>query len=237
MNFQDRIAVITGTTSGIGAGLAAALEAEGARVFGLDLEEGAGDFVYCDVSSPKSVTEAAAEVLEVTGGRVDHVVANAGVRGADIAAEDLAIADWDAVMDVNLRGVFTTLQAFAPPMLDARNGSMLAIASMSGNKVVNIPQRTVAYNTAKAAVTAMIRTLAVEWGPRGVRVNSLSPGYVSTPFLEGDVHMHPHWLPGTVPGRFAKISEIAAGALYLLSDEAAYCHGTDLLIDGGYSLR
>ncbi|MFJ8893021.1 SDR family NAD(P)-dependent oxidoreductase [Leifsonia sp. NPDC102414] len=236
--FAGRIAAVSGTTSGIGRGIASRLAAEGATVFGLDLEPGGiGEHVYCDVSDAAGVAHAAADLLALTGGRIDHLVANAGIRGSDTAAEELPIADFDAVLAVNLRGVFLTLQAFAPTMLAAGRGSMVAVASMSGNRVVNVPQRTVHYNTAKAGVTAMVRTLAVEWGGRGVRVNTVSPGYVSTPFLDGDTAMHAQWLPNTVPGRFATIDEIAAGTLYLLSDDAGYCYGTDLLIDGGYSLR
>jgi NAD(P)-dependent dehydrogenase (short-subunit alcohol dehydrogenase family) len=236
--FAGRVVAVTGTTSGIGRGIASALAAEGALVFGLDVEPGGiGEHVQCDVSDAASVAQAASDVLALSGGRIDHVVANAGIRGSDTAAEDLDVAEWDAVLGVNLRGVFLTLQAFARPMLAAGSGSMVAIASMSGNRVVNVPQRTVHYNTAKAGVTAMVRTLAVEWGARGVRVNTVSPGYVSTPFLDGDTSLHDQWLPNTVPGRFASVDEIAAGTLYLLSDDAGYCFGTDLLIDGGYSLR
>ncbi|MGN6425785.1 MAG: SDR family NAD(P)-dependent oxidoreductase [Leifsonia sp.] len=236
--FEGRVAAVTGTTSGIGRGIASRLAAEGALVFGLDLEPGGvGEHIPCDVADAASVARAAAELLALSGGRIHHVVANAGIRGADVPAEELAVSDFDAVIAVNLRGVFLTLQAFAPAMLAAGSGSMVAVASMSGNRVVNVPQRTVAYNTAKAGVTALVRTLAVEWGGRGVRVNTVSPGYVATPFLEADASLHPQWLPQTVPGRFASIEEVAAGTLYLLSDEAGYCHGTDLLIDGGYSLR
>jgi NAD(P)-dependent dehydrogenase (short-subunit alcohol dehydrogenase family) len=235
--FTGRIAAVTGTTSGIGQGIVRALEAEGARVFGLNVEPGgAGEHVECDVRNPESVRGAITTVLN-RAGRLDHFVANAGIRGTDTGAEDLPVEEFDAVLAVNLRGVFLSLQAAGKAMLDAGTGSLVAIASMSGNKVVNVPQRTVHYNTAKAAVTAMVRTLAVEWGGRGVRVNTVSPGYVSTPFLESDAGLHPQWLANTVPGRFAAIDEIAAGTLYLLSAEAAYCHGTDLLIDGGYSLR
>lgn len=236
--FAGRVAAVTGTTSGIGRGIASALAAEGALVFGLDVEPGGiGEHIPCDVSDAGSVAQAAVDLLALSGGRIDHVVANAGIRGADTAAEQLPISAFDDVLAVNLRGVFLTLQAFAPTMLAAGSGSMVAVASMSGNRVVNVPQRTVAYNTAKAGVTAMARTLAVEWGPRGVRVNTVSPGYVATPLLAADSALHDHWLPNTVPGRFATVDEIAAGTLYLLSDDAGYCHGTDLLIDGGYSLR
>ena len=238
MKFDGKVAVVTGTTSGIGRGIAEALEREGARVFGLDVAAGAaGRHVEADVRDEASVQRARDHVLAETDGRIDFVVANAGIRGPDTSAVDIDLRSFDEVLSVNLRGVFVTLRAFAPAMLQAGAGSMVAIASMSGNRVVHIPQRTVAYNTAKAGVTALVRSLAVEWGPQGVRVNSVSPGYVSTPLLEADRGLHEIWLPGTVPGRFASVEEIAAGVVYLLSEDAGYCHGTDLLIDGGYSLR
>jgi NAD(P)-dependent dehydrogenase (short-subunit alcohol dehydrogenase family) len=236
--FEGRVAAVTGTTSGIGRGIALALQREGARVFGLDIEPGGvGEHVACDVRDAASVAAAAATVLTASSGRLDHFVANAGIRGSDTAAEDLPVEEWDAVLGVNLRGVFLAIQAFGRPMLAAGRGSIVAIASMSGNRVVNVPQRTAPYNTAKAGVTALVRSLAVEWGPRGVRVNSVSPGYVSTPLLEADAALHGQWLPLTVPGRFASVDEIAAGTLYLLSDHAGSCFGTDLLIDSGYTLR
>jgi NAD(P)-dependent dehydrogenase (short-subunit alcohol dehydrogenase family) len=207
-------------------------------VFGLDIEPGGvGEHVACDVRDAASVAAAAATVLTASSGHLDHLVANAGIRGSDTAAEDLPVEEWDAVLGVNLRGVFLAIQAFGRPMLAAGRGSIVAIASMSGNRVVNVPQRTAPYNTAKAGVTALVRSLAVEWGPRGVRVNSVSPGYVSTPLLEADAALHAQWLPLTVPGRFASVDEIAAGTLYLLSDDAGSCFGTDLLIDSGYTLR
>lgn len=235
---SGRVAAVTGAASGIGRGIAEDLLAAGARVFCLDREPGpAGEFLPCDVSDADSVAAAAARLLAATGGAIDHVVANAGIRGPDAAAESVAIADFDAVIAVNLRGAFLSLRAFAPAMLAAGSGSMVAIASMSGTRVVNVPQRTVAYNAAKAAVAALVRDLAVEWGPRGVRVNAVSPGYVTTPLLAADRAMHDTWLPQTLPGRFATVAEIAAATRFLLSDAASYCHGTDLLVDGGYSLR
>lgn len=235
--FAGRRVVVTGASGGIGAGIARHLSARGARVFNLDRRPGEhGEHVPCDVADAGSVTDAAASVLERAGG-VDAVVANAGIRGLDAPAEELPVEDFDAVMAVNLRGVFLTCRAFARPMLARGDGRIVAIASMSGNRVVNVPQRTVHYNAAKAGVTALVRSLAVEWGPRGVRVNALSPGYVATPLLQADAAHHEQWRAGTVAGRFATVDEIAAGAAYLLSDAAAYCHGTDLLVDGGYSLR
>lgn len=108
---------------------------------------------------------------------------------------------------------------------------------MSGNLVVNEPQSQCAYNASKAGVTALVKSLAVEWGPRGVRVNAVSPGYVGTPLLALKKHMHQGWKDRTVLDRFARTDEIAAAVGYLLSDAAGFCIGTELVIDGGYSLR
>lgn len=231
--FDGRRVAVTGAASGIGLGIAQRLADEGAEVLSLDLGPSPiGESITADVRDPASM-EAAAEQI----GAVDGVVANAGIRGLDAGAEEMPIEAFDEVLAVNLRGVFVTCQAFGKRMLQAGSGSIVAIASMSGNRVVNVPQRTVHYNTAKAGVTAMVRTLAVEWGPRGVRVNSVSPGYVRTPLLDADATHHEQWKGLTVLGRFAEVDEIAAATLYLLSDESGYCCGTDLLVDGGYSLR
>jgi NAD(P)-dependent dehydrogenase (short-subunit alcohol dehydrogenase family) len=107
---------------------------------------------------------------------------------------------------------------------------------MSGAHVVNNPQQQVAYNSSKAGVVAMTKSLAFEWAARGVRVNALSPGYVDTPLLASKVAMHPIWKGATPLGRFADPSEVAAAAGWLLSDAAAFCCGTELLMDGGYTL-
>ncbi|MGW5450203.1 SDR family oxidoreductase [Streptomyces asiaticus] len=116
-------------------------------------------------------------------------------------------------------------------------GRIVTVSSMSGTHVVNHPQKQSAYNASKAAVSALTRSLAVEWGPRGVRINSVAPGYVATPLNDLKRHMHPRWKEGTVAGRFAEPEEIAAANGWLLGDEAAYCVGTELLMDGGFALR
>lgn len=115
-------------------------------------------------------------------------------------------------------------------------GRIVTIASMSGNHVVNVPQQQVAYNASKAGLVAMTKSLAQEWASRGVRVNALSPGYIDTPLLTSRADLHKGWLEGVPLGRFATPYEVAAAVGWLLSDEAAYCVGTELLMDGGYSL-
>jgi NAD(P)-dependent dehydrogenase (short-subunit alcohol dehydrogenase family) len=138
---------------------------------------------------------------------------------------------------VNLRGVFLACREFGRELLERGGGAIVNIASMSGNAVVNYPQRQSVYNSSKAGVTALTRSLAVEWGPRGVRVNAVSPGYIDTPLNALNEHMHARWLADTPLGRFGTAREVAAAVEYLLSDDAAFCCGTELLIDGGFSLR
>ena len=229
---------VTGASGGIGLATCQWLADSGAFVFALDLkpaEEQVGDFVQVDVTDPGSVAGAAEEVLN-RAGRIDGVVAGAGIAEDDVAAEDMDAATFDKVIAVNLRGVFLTCQAFGRRMLEQGHGRIVNISSMSGNHIVNFPQRQCAYNASKAGVTALTKSLAVEWGPRGVLVNALSPGYVDTPLNALKRHQHEEWKGRTVLRRFAETTEIAAAVGYLLSDEAAFCCGTELVVDGGYSL-
>jgi len=107
---------------------------------------------------------------------------------------------------------------------------------MSGAHVVNVPQRQVAYNASKGGLVAMTKSLAYEWIGRGVRVNALSPGYVDTPLLGSKHELHEQWKSVTPLRRFAQPAEVAAAVGWLLSDEAAFCCGTEMLMDGGYTL-
>lgn len=230
---------VTGAAGGIGMAVCTWLEQQGATAYALDLRPADGQvgaFVACDVTDPAGVAAAAEEVV-AAGGRVDGLVAAAGIAEDDVAAEDMTVATFDQVLGVNLRGVFLSCQAFGRHMLRQRHGRIVAIASMSGNHVVNVPQRQCAYNASKAGVTALVKSLAVEWAGRGVRVNAVSPGYVDTPLIAVKAHQHETWKERTVVGRFAQPSEVAAAVGYLLSDEAGFCCGTELLIDGGYALR
>jgi NAD(P)-dependent dehydrogenase (short-subunit alcohol dehydrogenase family) len=188
------------------------------------------------VTNPQSVADAAEHVMK-SAGRIDGLVTAAGVGENDVSAEEMDVAVFDRVIAINLRGVFLACQAFGKHMLHQGQGRIVNIASMSGNHVVNVPQRQCAYNSSKAAVVALSRSLALEWGPRGVRVNAVSPGYVDTPAIAGKQHLHQLWKDSTVLGRFATPDEIAATIGFLLSDAATYYCGTEILIDGGYSLR
>ncbi|TFB74995.1 SDR family oxidoreductase [Cryobacterium glaciale] len=235
-----RIAVI-GASGGIGAHICKTLHEQGATVYALDLRlptERHPDIeaFEVDVSSEESVSRVVRELYAKDDSPID-LVNSAGIVEDDVAAEDMPLELYDRVMGVNLRGTFLACREFGRELLARGGGSIVNVASMSGNAVVNFPQRQSVYNTSKAGVSALTRSLAVEWGGRGVRVNAVSPGYVDTPLNSLKKHMHDQWLEGTILGRFALLTEISGAVGYLLSDEAAYCCGTELLIDGGYSLR
>jgi NAD(P)-dependent dehydrogenase (short-subunit alcohol dehydrogenase family) len=240
MEFRNGQVAVTGASGGIGRALCAHLAALGLSVFALDrvaIEPLTGvQFVSLDVTDPSSVQAAVSAVYEIAAGPVD-LVCCAGIVEDDVAAEDMPIELFDSVLAVNLRGLFLSCQAFGRQLLARGGGSIVNIASMSGNYVVNFPQHQCAYNASKAAVTALSKSLAVEWGPRGVRVNAVSPGYVGTPLLANKAHQFGHWLPGIVLNRFAEPDEVARAVAFLLSTDSGYCCGTELLMDGGFSLR
>jgi NAD(P)-dependent dehydrogenase (short-subunit alcohol dehydrogenase family) len=242
---EEKVAVITGGASGIGGAIAAAYVAKGARVAILDLQAEAaqaqGDRIgngsrgfACDVSDAASVDEAVGSVLAAYG-RVDVLVNSAGVVMLG-PAEDLTQAAWDTTMAVNLTGTFLVSQAVGRHMLAAGRGRIINLASQAGSVALD---QHVAYCASKFGVIGMTKVLAAEWAGRGVTVNSISPTVVLTELgrkawdgPKGDA------MRAVIPtGRFALPEEVAATAVFLASDAAAMINGTDLLVDGGYTVR
>ncbi|GAA1826808.1 SDR family oxidoreductase [Microlunatus capsulatus] len=235
---EGAVVVVTGAAGGVGHACAAWLAERGAQVFSLDRREPAdvvGTFVAVDVLDEASVDAAVAAVVDAAG-RVDALVAAAGISEEPTPAEEMSAATWSRTIGVNLTGVFLTCQRVGRVMLGQGAGRIVTIASMSGAHVVNNPQQQVAYNSSKGGLVAMTKSLAFEWASRGVRVNALSPGYVDTPLLGSKHELHDQWKSVTPLRRFAEPAEVAAAAAWLLSDEAAFCCGTEMLMDGGYTL-
>jgi NAD(P)-dependent dehydrogenase (short-subunit alcohol dehydrogenase family) len=232
------VVVVTGAAGGVGHACAAWMAERGARVYSLDRrrhDDVVGTFVEVDVSREHSVGAAVQAVVDAAG-RVDGLVAAAGLSEEPTPAETMGLDVWSRTISVNLTGVFLTCQHVGRVMLAQGSGRIVTIASMSGAHIVNIPQQQVAYNASKGGLVAMTKSLAFEWASRGVRVNALSPGYVDTPLLGSKHDLHTLWKDATPLRRFAEPAEVAAAAAWLLSDEAAFCCGTELLMDGGYSL-
>jgi len=243
-SLRGKVAVVTGGGQSLGLAISRALHGAGAEMViaevndetGPDVaEELEGTFVHTDVTEPASVRDLVGAVLEQHG-RIDVLVNNAGIVH-NIPSEEVPDEEWLAVISVNLNGVFWCCREVGTAMLERGSGSIVNIASMSGI-ISNHPQPQAAYNASKAAVITLTKSLAGEWASRGVRVNSVSPGYIRTPLTElglSKTEWSEVWLRETPLGRLAEPEEIAPAVLYLASDAASFATGTNLVVDGGYT--
>jgi NAD(P)-dependent dehydrogenase (short-subunit alcohol dehydrogenase family) len=243
-SLQDRVAVVTGGGGGIGLEIGRALHAAGAAVVAAEIdaktgraaaEELEGDFVHTDVTDPDSVRGMVQEVLSEHG-KIDVFVNNAGIAH-NVPAEEMSDEQWRRMLSINLDGVFWCCREAGRAMLERGSGAIVNIASMSG-MVSNHPQPQAHYNASKAGVIMLTKSLAGEWASRGVRVNSISPGYVRTPLTElgmSNPEWRDVWLSSTPMGRIAEPREIAPAVVFLASDASRYATGTNLVIDGGYT--
>ncbi|MBN2334731.1 glucose 1-dehydrogenase [Candidatus Bathyarchaeota archaeon] len=253
LRLDGRVALITGGGQGIGRAFAHALGEAGASVAVVDIVGGRAEAVAAELARKgvdslavtADVTEAdqvqaMVDMVMERWGRLTVAVNNAGI-GMWHDAENLTEAEWDRIMDVNLKGVFLCAQAEARVMLDAGYGKIINTASMSGS-VVNTPQNQMPYNASKAAVIHMTRSLAAEWASRGVRVNSVSPGYTRTRLVEDLLKtpegkgMMPRWMSLTPMNRMAEVTDLQGAVVYLASEASDYMTGHDMVIDGGYSV-
>ena len=240
-------ALVTGGGSGIGLAIVERFVAEGAVVVASDrnpdvasvVEATGARFDVCDVADAPGVEAWVAGVAADLGG-IDVVVANAGYELVADALE-LSVDDWDRHHDVMLRGVFVTCKAALPAMIDGGGGSLIAIGS--NLSFAAIPRFT-SYLAAKSGVIGLVRGLAVDFADRGVRVNALCPGPTLTPLIERQLEGQPDpealialWSGDTILKRLGRPEEIAAGAVFLASDEASYVTGSALMIDGGYTAK
>jgi NAD(P)-dependent dehydrogenase (short-subunit alcohol dehydrogenase family) len=245
-----RTAVVTGAGQGIGLACAEALAEAGARVVITDRDPDAAnkglaslkakghdaEIVIMDVTNSTRVSEVA-DQLVTRYGKVDILVNNAGIARSETPAETVTDEHWLNVIDVNLNGTFWCCRAFGKHMLGAKSGAIVNVGSMSGF-IVNKPQEQSYYNASKAAVHHLTKSLAAEWGARGVRVNAVAPTYLDTPlnaFVKSKPQMYDAWIGGTPMARLGEVDEVASVVLFLASDAASLMTGSVVLVDGGYT--
>jgi len=189
--------------------------------------------ITADVTNKSSLVEAVV-ATERELGPLSVAVNAAGIANAN-PAEEMELSQWQTLMDINLTGVFLSCQAEASAMLSHGKGSIINIASMSG-VIVNRGLTQVHYNASKAGVIHLTKSMAMEWVDRGIRVNSISPGYTATPMNTRPemVHQTKLFEEQTPMGRMADVNEMVGPAIFLASEASSYCTGVDLIVDGGF---
>jgi NAD(P)-dependent dehydrogenase (short-subunit alcohol dehydrogenase family) len=247
LGLRDQVCVVTGAASGIGRETAIQLATAGASVIAIDRdangcsqtaeevrEQGVRALALeCDVSEAAGVSLAARQAL-ATFGRFDILINNAGVLQPG-QVETLSLAEWNKLLQINLTGYFVCSQAFGRDMLARGSGVLVHIASIAGGQPQGMSG---AYSVSKAGVAMLSRQLAFEWGPRGIRSNSISPGLIRTPLSESF-----YQVPGVKERREAIVPlraigsplDIANVVVFLASFRAGYITGQDIVVDGGFS--
>jgi len=246
---EGKVAVITGAASGIGAACARRFAEEGAVIAGLDLQKPVGDgWDAVLAAAPESTfregldvrdeasVEAAIGAARRAHGRLDVLVNAAGVGGGGLAHE-LDEAEWDRVVDINLKGSFLVAKHVLRAMVEQGSGSIVHVSSVEGLEGMS---SSLPYNASKGGVVLMTRNMAVDYGGHGIRVNCLCPGLIETPLtelLKEDAlrAIRDHMLSWHLLNRTGQPEEVASCALFLASDEASFVTGHALVVDGGWT--
>ena len=243
-SLTGRSALVTGGASGIGAATASLFNDLGANVVLADIDSDGGEKMQksvgadtsfvADVSVEAEAEAVVADAAHALGG-LDIVVNAAGVVDEVKFAIERELDPWQRIMDINFRGTYLVCRAAARLMVPQKSGSIINIASVNGPG--GWPRRT-AYGPSKAAVIALTRELACEWGVHGVRINAVGPGYITTPMVQGlidEEKIDTQRLEGRTPlDRLGKPDEVAHAIAFLASDWASYITGETLFVDGGW---
>ena len=250
MRLDGKKGFVTGAARGIGKCTARAFAEAGADVAIVDLDievaketakeiaEATGRKVIaiaCDCTDEKQVYDMVDKVAAELGG-LNFCHNNAGIC-INVAAEEMSFEQWNKVININLNGVFLTDIAAGKYMLKNGGGSIINTASMSGH-IVNVPQPQCAYNASKAAVIHLTKSLAIEWAKKGVRVNSISPGYIGTELVTSSKTLIPlieQWNAMAPMGRLGKPEELESICVYLAGDTSSFTTGSDFIIDGAFT--
>ena len=232
------MAIVTGGASGIGYETVKALQDSGAQTAIVDINPERGQkaakeldtaFFQADLTKSEQVKKLADQVQDIAFN-------NAGIA-YNVPSEDCSDEDWLRVININLNAVFFCCREFGKIMLQQGKGSIINTASMSGI-VSNTPQPQSAYNASKAGVIMLTKSLAGEWAKRGVRVNSISPGYIGTELTKmgmARTEWYNDWLKFTPMGRVGEPREVSAAVVFLASDASSFFTGSNLVVDGGYT--
>ena len=239
---MKRLAVVTGAAGGMGRAIVDRLLDDGLHVVGVDINTTAllgmsadlSDFTpeACDLTDAEAIFDLFERITRKFGG-VDVLVNNAAISGAPVALENLPLELWDRMMNINLRGALLCAQAMVPMMFEQGNGRIINIASIAAQ----VATRVGAYGTAKAGILGLTHQMAVEWGPRGIRANSVSPGMIRTPLSERhyrDESVHQQRVSKIPMRRIGQAEDVAGVVAFLASDASGYVNGQDLTVDGGF---
>jgi NAD(P)-dependent dehydrogenase (short-subunit alcohol dehydrogenase family) len=248
-DLTGKTAIVTGGAQGIGKGCVEALLEAGARVCIFDINKTTAHetcdrltqagfhvlYKQVDVNRSEQVTIALEAVLKEWG-KIDIAVNNVGI-GVNESAETTSEEVWRDILDTNLTAMFLFAQSVGRIMLRQKKGVIVNTASMS-SIIIPHPQKQAAYNTSKAGVVQLTKSLASEWGGRGVRVNCISPGIVETPLINTDAlrPLKTEWIKQNPMNRLASVEDLKGSIIYLVSDASSYVNGHNLVVDGGHTL-
>lgn len=249
MNFQDKVILITGASSGIGRATAVQFGAAGAKLMLADMNAeggaetvhqveavgGVADYITCDVTNPREVSAMLQRTLDVYDG-LHHAVNSAGVSGGGMQKPILEWDDeeYDHIMNVNVKGIWLCMKAQIPAIMNSGGGSIVNLASVAG--LIGAPGGS-AYSASKHAVIGLTRTVALEFARRGVRVNAMCPSFIDTPMVaqvsNQNERMAERTLNASPMRRLGNADEVASAILYLCSDGASFVNGVAFAVDGG----